>query len=756
MTKNIISFIYPKLNQGMPHSFFNYLFIVFIFIFSFLNDSNAAEVIAIPGLVLSNDGFPVPYALITVEGRNDIRIRTDDEGRFTLKVFQQGIYSLKASIRGDLFGDSELVSIDTHHVDKPLILSVTLTGRMNEIVVTARSPTHQISAVKIRGEELKHVAGTGGDALWAIQSLPGVAIGEDVFSEPAVRGSFPGDNLYYVDFLPVGYLFHVGDSISVLQAPLIRDIGFYPSAFGPEYGDKNGAVFDINLISPNTIKWKRQVDISLLGLNVNAQGPLSKNQSAFFGFRQSYLDLALKAIDYNENNPEDLIEAPTYNDYQGKYVWQIDNSNKLALNLTGANDNLTTELYPDVFTWIVNEEQSYDSQAIVWDRYSGASSNKLAIGYLSNNYRETDGPVQSTVFETTAFFIREQLQYSASEKHIIVLGGDIHSQQRNYYELAIIPCEDPEGCSKEIDNRQRINFAAAYLKDQWSFSKNTILNIGARLSANDFVKRFYLEPRLGVEWNAFPRTTLFTAWGQYNQMPGTRSLLGPNGNSSLQHARSEHTVFGVNYEFHHGWNWKTEIFYKTLWNLLEWNEDNQYNTNSGNGKAYGVELFIKKSLTDKFSGWLSVTGSKSKIENNQRNETFFTRYDQPIIASLVLSSKLENNWFIDLKWYFRSGRPYTPVIDAEPIVNKNTGETSFYRAVFGKINSARYPVYHRMDARISKRMNFSRWTLETYIGVLNLYNRDNVNEYIYSFNYSTKSPTFQLPLFFTFGVNATF
>ncbi|MCK5921452.1 MAG: hypothetical protein KAG66_10965, partial [Methylococcales bacterium] len=78
-------------------------------------------------------------------------------------------------------------------------------------------------------ETLKTVPGSGGDPLRAIQSMPGIAVPDDGSAEPAVRGSRPEDNLYLVDFLPAGYLFHFGGSVSVFNDELVDVFNLYPA-----------------------------------------------------------------------------------------------------------------------------------------------------------------------------------------------------------------------------------------------------------------------------------------------------------------------------------------------------------------------------------------------------------------------------------------------------------------------------------------------------------------------------------------------
>ena len=63
-------------------------------------------------------------------------------------------------------------------------------------------------------EQLMSVAGIGNDPLSAVYSLPGIIYAGGDTGSPAVRGSSPDDNAFYIDDMPVGYIFHLfGDSI---------------------------------------------------------------------------------------------------------------------------------------------------------------------------------------------------------------------------------------------------------------------------------------------------------------------------------------------------------------------------------------------------------------------------------------------------------------------------------------------------------------------------------------------------------------
>jgi TonB-dependent Receptor Plug Domain len=118
--------------------------------------------------------------------------------------------------------------------------SLAQTEPIETIDVVGKRARNAAGKLTITGEELGRVPGSSGDPMKGAQSLPGVATTDDSNGQPAVRGARPSDNLYYVDFLPIGYLFHLGGFASTFNANLIRKFDLATGAWSPEYGDAVG------------------------------------------------------------------------------------------------------------------------------------------------------------------------------------------------------------------------------------------------------------------------------------------------------------------------------------------------------------------------------------------------------------------------------------------------------------------------------------------------------------------------------------
>ena len=75
---------------------------------------------------------------------------------------------------------------------------------------------------------------------------------------------------------------------------------------------------------------------------------------------------------------------------------------------------------------------------------------------------------------------------------------------------------------------------------------------------------------------------------------------------------------------------------------------------------------------------------------------------------------------------------------------------------YGEANSDRLPTYHRLDLRVSKIFQFSKWKLGIFLELLNAYNRKNLLDYRYSDDYKTRNDINQLPIVPYLGITAEF
>ncbi|MEK9766781.1 MAG: hypothetical protein VW274_09915, partial [Thalassolituus sp.] len=143
------------------------------------------------------------------------------------------------------------------------------------------------------------------------------------------------DNAYYLDFLPVGYLFH-NDGSSIINDALVKDFKLYPAAFGPEFNGATGAVITADSRSPYFDDQQTIIDLSLLRAGVLIDAPVTDNQAFFLSGRMSLFQYYLENI--VDSDDFEFTTVPEFYDYQGAWEYRPDDVSSVRLQVVGARD----------------------------------------------------------------------------------------------------------------------------------------------------------------------------------------------------------------------------------------------------------------------------------------------------------------------------------------------------------------------------------------------------------------------------------
>lgn len=748
-------------------------FSVLIFFILFLNVSKAEENISdlsISGVVWEKGTRkPLDNVQVVLKGRKTHQTTTDQKGKFEFTVPGEETFFLTVFTLG--YNKPPAITVTPAERQTVKLKRIYLENAtvLDDVLVYADRNPDNIAKTSISGKELEAVAGTGGDPLRGLQTLPSVAVTNDGSANPAIRGSSPGDNKYYVDFVPVDYLFHFGGAVSVFNADLVENFNLYASAYGAEYGDVLGGVIDVNLREPRDDRMGGKLNMNLYLSDFLIEGPVADNQSFYFAGRRSYYDLLLpKTGQLGDDSGVEYTQFPAFSDYQGKYLWKLDRNNRISLQLNGAEDKFkfiisdTSEIAesdPDIAgsNTLANK---YDSQSIVLrSRLGKETNNKIAFGHIYSTTKRRAGAAGTGEATFDNYYLREAFSTKISDDHRLLLGADY---SHNYVEFDL-DYNDPK-CTEfdpscDFTSAQRVtsvdslyaDFYSFYAKDRWQLSESVTSILGVRVSYDNYLEEIFTEPRLGLEVDFLENMLATAGWGKYHQFPGGTQVLDEFGNPDLSNLSAEHYVLGLGQEIKSDWSWKVEAFYKNLDKLVVADPVDNY-TNTGKGRAYGLDVFTKKELTEKFNGWISFTWSRSERENENTGDVFPASVDQPINVKLVANYKLSNKWSFGAKWLYHSGNPYTPIVGS--VLRPAT--TDQYLPVYGELNSDRLPAYHKLDLRLDRDFTYNTWKLNTYLELINAYNQKNLAGYSYNNDYSEREPVYQLPRLISFGIQADF
>ena len=723
----------------------------------------AADVVTLHGVVLQKgSNRAIVDAVVFVVGDDRMSTTTDDAGQFNLDVAGPGNYALNAVAVGYARPEPIMVTVVARAIPSTTTFYLAAETSNPDIVVYRERSSSRVSKTVITADTLRSIPGSAGDLLRGLQAFPGVVVGDDASSAPAIRGSRPEDNLYFVDDLPVGYLYHLGGVVSVFNSDLADNFNLYASAFGAEYGDGTGAVIDVALRDPRTDRWRRKLNVSLFSADAMIEGPVTETQSFFLSARRSYFDLLVAKVSNQQAGA--TVQVPNYYDYQGKYAWRLSSNHVLTAHVNGAADAIEfsvnergdlAESKPElVGTSSIN--QAYHSQALTLDtRRSEEANNRLSLGHMVETSNKTIGSAEDGHFETSTWTLRERYKARLNLQHEIMAGAgysnlstgvDLDNKNCPHSPDFTSSCDDQNAPRQQYKDKFPVNVWELYARDRWLIVKNVTLISGLRLSGEDYLAENFAEPRLGIEWDVGTNTLITAGWGRHHQFPSRDQVIKVFGNPNLHHTRAEHSVVGVEHTVD-AWSWKIETYYKNYDQLVL--PDPQLNyRNGGSGHAYGVETLIKKAATGHWSGWTALSWSKSIRRNGDTGESFAMDYDQPINITTVINWHANARWLFGMKWTAHSGSPYSPIASATEDTPK--------KPIYGLLNSGRLPNYHRLDLRAERSIDHDTWVMSYYFELINAYNRKNVAGYHYNADYSVRTPVYQLPLIPSFGVQVEF
>jgi hypothetical protein len=113
------------------------------------------------------------------------------------------------------------------------------------------------------------------------------------------------------------------------------------------------------------------------------------------------------------------------------------------------------------------------------------------------------------------------------------------------------------------------------------------------------------------------------------------------------------------------------------------------------GRAYGVELLLRRAFSKRWSGWLSYTLSRATRETHfvtatggDAVATVPSEGDRTHVLNALLSYDPGRRWRLGTRFVFFTGQPYSKLDGSVPIP---------------PYNDQRFPPFYRVDVRIEKR-----------------------------------------------------
>ncbi len=665
----------------------------------------------------------------------------------------------------EVFGDGEMDIImkDKVYSLKKIVLTAESTQKMRST---------QMGLEKVRIDRIKHVPAAFGEAdvMKIVLTLPGVKSVGESSGGFNVRGGATDQNLILFNDGTIYNPTHLFGLFSAFNPDVVNDIELYKSTIPAKYGGRISSVLEINSRTGNSNKITGSAGLGLLTSKFHIEGPIVKEKTNFIaGIRTTYsnwiLGLLPKESGYKDG-------TASFQDVTLGLSHKFNNANTLYAYGYYSGDGF--KFSPDTSFFYRNMNAS-----IKWRRIISDKHNLLVSTGYDNYYYKTEekgNPVNAynMKFSIKQFFLKANFNLMLNEKHSLNYG--LNSTFYNLSPGTLTPVGDESIVILKRLNNEKALETAIYFSDNWSITDNFSLDLGLRYSVYSAIadssgglSKPYHGPEIRVSARySFNEDLTFKAgynsMKQYIHMLSNTTAVAPTDIWKLSDANivpqdGWQAAFGI---YGNVFGRKTEIslegYYKEMKNYLDYkggailnmNEHIERDVLNTEGKAYGLEVLVKKPL-GKLNGWLTYTYSKTMLRESGQKENYSINggkwypasYDKPHDFKIIANYKFTQRFSISMNVDYATGRPVTI-----PISKYYYGDG--YRLYFSDRNAYRIPDYFRMDfaVNIEPSHNLTLWTHSTItFGVYNLTGRKNAFSVYYDTKSGTKIQGYKLSIF---------
>ena len=717
---------------------------------------------------------------------------TDVDGKFRLEKVPIGRQAFKITSVG--YEEAVLSNIIITSA-KEIVLTVELREKVYtttaiEIVAEkdktrANNDLVTVSARNFQAEETSRYAGSRGDPSKMVSNYAGVSSGNDAQNNIIVRGNSPLGVLWRLEGVDIPNPNHfssqgaTGGPVSMLNNNQLGNCDFLTGAFPAEYGNKTAAVFDLKLRNGNNEKREFTGQIGVNGLELGAEGPISKKQGSSYiiNYRYSTLEVFNKlGINFG------VSASPQYQDLS--YKINIPTVKAGIFAFWGIGGISTISLLDSKQK---KDDWSFTSkgQDLIFKTGMGASgishtyffksniSGKLSLSASASDFDvtiDTLAPADLSKFRIASNKSTEGsviASYTVSDKinvsHLVRAGISHQTILFNAHSFGYSTKYGKYITELNVD-KSSAGLMQSFI--EWQYRPNDKVTINSGVHYQYFLMNSTqaLEPRLGVRFKLSPKQNLSFGYGMHSQLqptiyyfyenyiPATNSNYRSNRNLDL--SKSQHIIMNYDYNFLTGVRFKFETYYQYLYNIPVQqgasstfsmiNEGNALEgltlvdslVNKGNGKNYGVEFTLEKFFSKHYYFLTTATFYQSRYKGNDNLE-YHTSYDGGYVCNALIGYELglgknkNRSLSLDLKYTQAGGNRYTP-IDLE---KSNIAKEAVY--VNSEAFSRKLKDYSRFDVKLSYKTNRKKTSQSLFFTAENIFDTKNILRQ--SYNPDTKA-----------------
>lgn len=662
---------------------------------------------------------------------------------------------------------------------------------LQEILITGEADNSNIESIimgitRIKPRDIRDLPAFLGqvDIIKSIITLPGVSTVGEGAGGFNVRGGSIDQNLILQDEALIFNSSHALGFFSIFNPDAIQEVTLYKGHIPARYGGRLSSVLNVSLKGQNIDNFSVKGGIGAVTSHILFEGPLPvisgdtsrrSRTTLLIGGRLTYSDWMLDLV----NIPDIKNSSASFHDVNMKITHKYNENGSLSLSLYQSSDNVQfARKYG--FSW------GTQTASLIW--------HQLINKNLSSSFSFSGGENKNTSFEPFGmaafnlnngiknYRLSEDFLFSRFNDHLINIGAEYTRYMISPDEL--VPRTSSSNIIPEKIDKDGAHEAALYFGDEFTINHLISLDAGMRFNffqqlgpGNTFiynpeaplspdniidtirydkgqaVKTFSsLEPRISLKYSLDPVSSVKLSYDrlhQYIHLISNSTAATPVDywQVSGPYVEPETTDnFSAGYfrnYMNNTWETSLELYYRNIRNIIDYrnlpdlllNDHIETELQSGTGRSYGAELYIRK-RKGKINGWMSYTWSRtmekvvgSTPEEKINNGRWFpSKLDRPHNLNVGFRFNMNRSNVFSANFTYLSGRPVT-IPSANYIVDQ------IVLPDFSGRNNYRIPAYHRLDISYTIKRNIirnKRYRDSFTISLYNVYARKNAYSIYFS------------------------
>ncbi len=645
------------------------------------------------------------------------------------------------------------------------------------VVVVGVRPARDATEVRLTTAEARREPGTQGDPVKVIENLPGFARSSFGSDQLVLWGAAPTDSRIYVDGVEIPQLFHGSGLRATINGDLLQSVTLTPGAYGAGNGRGIGGLVRLETRDLARDGMRAAVDLSTLDASAFVSVPLGDRVRVAVAGRYGLLDRTLKAVSAPDFG--DSFAIPRYHDYQAKAQVDLRSRESLDIALLASADSLTRSVgsLDPARTRALHIESAFQRLYLKYRRTFDDASVEV-VPWIGRDVSRSAANFGTTLADldqrSLRFGLRVEHRSLVVPSATLRMGMDLDGTRADVDRIGslTIPAREgdvavfgqPPGDDVSSDSWHATALdVAPYATLDWDIGPLTLSpglrcdgylletsrktpRVGRTPSIGVSSLDAMFEPRVAARLRFSRRVAIFASAGLYSQPPAPADLSAVFGTPTLGPESASHLSVGESVDLMDRLSINLTGFYRSLSDLAARDAAPAPRlanalVSTGTGRSYGVQVLLRQRPWHGFFGWLAYTISRSERRDTPSGPERLFDYDEPHIATLVVSKQL-TDWTFGVRIRYASGAPRTPVVGA--LYDERDDR---FEPVFGARSSRRLPSFVQVDVRVERSFELSpQRRFLAYLELLNATNRANGEEYAYSRDLTQRGLITGLPL----------